>query len=433
MKDDQFKLQNDGQDGLRFVSEASNSSELGVYEMQSPNQTAEDTRNQNGSANDAAPVAAPTSASSESDIYGVTEPTPEPQTTSESTSYRSEQRETKKSKRNKKKSKRYQEEDEQDNAVSLSELYERRQRENLQLNKGSQKGERRELPARPFWDAIFQPFFAPGFMARVAMITGAAFIPLLATTLFFSRALSHNVEEMLNAQKDLDAILAFFTCIWRDKVIFLTFCFLWGVFSIPMSIHVFVETANGADKIDEWPEYNFMAGLGQFLWLITLIGLAGIPGAALFSIFGLNTVVGFTFSATIFTPIFFLSCMQTDALFTLITKDIFRSLKRCRRSWMIFTGISFAFLFGTVGLSLAAIGYAVDPSAVNAAEYSVDFTRSFIVALVVALSFSAIPILYLRFLGRLAWIIEDDVRKNQPLEEDEEEEEYEDENLELVD
>ena len=115
-------------------------------------------------------------------------------------------------------------------------------------------------------------------------------------------------------------------------------------------------------------------------------------------------------SATLLTPIFYLSCMQADARFTLLTKETLVSLKRNAKSWLIFTGISFAFLFGTMAISLAAIRCSIVTSN-GESPAVISFSRAFVISLVLSLIFSFIPALYLRFLGRLAWIIEDDARK----------------------
>jgi hypothetical protein len=248
-----------------------------------------------------------------------------------------------------------------------------------------------------------KPFCSISFQLRLGIISGLAFIPLFLATWLFSRHFSTVVAEMLTKNEELGALTAFFRCVWADKVIFSLFCFGWGVFSIPHSFHIFSETASGADDIDEWPEYNFVGGLGQFLWLTALVGIAGVPGAFLFGALGLNPLVGFTLSGTILTPFFFLGCMQTDTLFGLATKETLASLKRVGKSWLNFYFIAFAFLFGTIGLSLAAIG------AVVSAKGSAS--RAFFAAAVISLIFSFIPALYLRFLGRLAWLIEDDVRR----------------------
>ncbi|MBP3557927.1 MAG: hypothetical protein J6K20_09555 [Thermoguttaceae bacterium] len=399
---DDSRLQADAQFGLKFVSKTTPDDAFAIRSDDAL-PPAPSTPNPN----DGPTVAPPQNdASSEPDIYGVVEPLPTPPQPSPVAP------QVDASKPKKKKAPSQTDSDsERDAEYSLEEIYERKRREREENGDDEYvRGERIPLPERPFVDRLMKPFCSPSFLLRLAVISGLAFIPLFLATWLFSRHFSSVVAEMLTKNEELGALTAFFRCVWGDKVIFSLFCFGWAVFSIPHSFHIFTETAAGADDIDEWPEYNFVGGLGQFLWLTALTFIGGTPGAFLFGVLGLNPLVGFAFSGTILTPFFFLGCMQKDALFYLATKETVQSLKRVGKSWLNFYFIAFAFLFGTVGLSLAAIG------AVVSAKGSAS--RAAFAAAVISLIFSFIPALYLRFLGRLAWIIEDDVRRRAEEEED---------------
>ena len=404
---DDSRLRADAQYGLKFESQTTPKDVFALRSDDAPPASAPPTPTSNP--NDGPTVAPPVS-SNEPDIYGVAEPEldvyqlaePIPTPTQPTPTVAPPQNDAPKPKK-KKKRPQTDFDDAEQTEYSLEEIYERKRREREEKGDDEYvRGERPELPARPFVDRIMKPFCSISFLLRLAIISGLAFIPLFLATWLFSRHFSHDVE-LLKEQQEIWALTAFFRCVWDDKIIFALFCFGWGVFSIPHSFHIFTETASGADEIDEWPEYNFVGGLGQFLWLTALVFIGGTPGAFLFGLLGLNPLVGFTFSGTILTPFFFLGCMQKDALFYLATKETVQSLKRVGKSWLNFYFIAFAFLFGTVGLSLAAIG------AVVSAKGSAS--RAFLAAAVISLIFSFIPALYLRFLGRLAWIIEDDVRR----------------------
>ena len=398
---DDSRLQADAQFGLKFVSQTTPEDAFAIRSDDAPPAPVPvPTPNPNDG-----PTVAPPAPSSEPEIYGVAEPDvyglAEPLPTPPQPSPVVPKVDAPKPK--KKKAATFNDEP-RDREYSLEEIYERKRREREENGDDELvRGERPELPARPFVDRIMKPFCSISFQLRLGIISGLAFIPLFLATWLFSRHFSTVVAEMLAKNEELGALTAFFRCVWADKIIFALFCFGWGVFSIPHSFHIFTETAAGADEIDEWPEYNFVGGLGQFLWLTALVGIAGVPGAFLFGVLGLNALVGFTLSATVLTPFFFLGCMQTDTLFGLATKETLSSLKRVGKSWLNFYFIAFAFLFGTVGLSLAAIG------AVVSAKGSAS--RAAFAAAVISLIFSFVPALYLRFLGRLAWIIEDDVRR----------------------
>lgn len=403
---DDSRLRADAQYGLKFESQTTPDDVFALRADDATPVSAPPTPNPNDG-----PTVAPPAPSSEPDIYGVAEPIPTPPSPQPSPSVAPPQNDAPKPKKKKTRSETDFDDAEQ-TEYSLEEIYERKRREREEKGDDEYvRGERVPLPERPFVDRIMKPFCSPSFLLRLGVISGLAFIPLFLATWLFSRHFTSVVAEMLTKNEELGALTAFFRCVWGDKVIFSLFCFGWGVFSIPHSFHIFTETAAGADEIDEWPEYNFVGGLGQFLWLTALTFIGGTPGAFLFGVLGLNPLVGFAFSGTILTPFFFLGCMQKDALFYLATKETVQSLKRVGKSWLNFYFIAFAFLFGTVGLSLAAIG------AVVSAKGSAS--RAVFAAAVISLIFSFIPALYLRFLGRLAWIIEDDVRRRAEEEADE--------------
>lgn len=396
---DDSRLQADAQFGLKFESKTTPDDVFALRADDAPPAAVPSTSNPN----DGPTVAPPKNndASNEPDVYGLAEPIPTPPSPQPSPSVAPPKNDAPKKKKS-----RFQSnfDDAEKTEYSLEEIYERKRREREENGDDEYvRGERIPLPERPFIDRLMTPFCSPSFLLRLGVISGLAFIPLFLATWLFSRHFANVVAEMLTKNEELGALTAFFRCVWGDKVIFSLFCFGWAVFSIPHSFHIFTETASGADEIDEWPEYNFVGGLGQFLWLTALVFIGGTPGAFLFGVLGLNPLVGFAFSGTLLTPFFFLGCMQKDALFYLATKETVQSLKRVGKSWLNFYFIAFAFLFGTVGLSLAAIGTAV--SAKGSAS------RAAVAAAVISLIFSFIPALYLRFLGRLAWIIEDDVRR----------------------
>lgn len=295
----------------------------------------------------------------------------------------------------------------QEEEVSVETLRRRRERELAkEEERAKQPTERRPLPARPFRDGILKPFASPGCLARLSMVAGAAFIPLFLATLFISGGVSVGIARE-TARVDIGTIQAFFRVIFQHRIIFLLFCFLWGDLSVPLSFQIFSDTASGSDKISEWPEFSFFGGMTDFLWVVVLVILAGAPGAIVFQLLGVDYTIGMTISSTLIAPAFFLSCMQSDSRFALLTKEVCASFKHKPLSWIVFSGISFIFLFGTLALALAALSFAVEVNDNPEPMYG----RVAIISAVLSLCFTFIPALYLRFLGRLAWIIEDDGRK----------------------
>ena len=298
-----------------------------------------------------------------------------------------------------------------DGGYSLEAIYERRREEKKKaLEKElSSRQERRALPDHPFREGLFLPLITPGVLLRVAIMAGMALLPFyLALRMFHSLLLHKYLEEGYK-------LTHFLNCLWQDKIVLFLFCFLWGALSIPYILHVFGATADGDDKIDEWPEYNFIGGFGQFLWLTLLVLIAGTPGYLLLLPTG-HPMMGFIGSAIALTPIFFLSCMESDTLFTFITRTVLLSLKRLAKYWGTFylacAGLFLITVASTV-LSLWLIG-----------GKELPFGLMFLTALLISLIMSVVPIIYLRLLGRLAWVIADD-RRNRG-EEEEEQEEYSD-------
>lgn len=297
------------------------------------------------------------------------------------------------------------ENDEEDD-VSVDSLYERRRRALAEEEEQKLIVERDPLPPLPFWTNIFKPFRSAGFLARAGMIAGTIFVPLLFVAYFFTRIISTDVARAFAENPDASAWMAYWESLWAARYFFLPFCFVWGIFAVPLSVQIFVDTASGADEINDWPEFSVVGAIGQFLWIACLVVLAGIPGAILLLALGADPFLGMVLTAPIFAPIFYLSCMQADELFAIVTKDVALSLKRTFKSWCFFLGISYVLLIGTMTVSELLIHSAVSPEG----GAQVSFVRVALNAAILALFFSVIPALYLRFLGRLAWIIEDDVR-----------------------
>ncbi|MBQ9873426.1 MAG: hypothetical protein IJM30_03090 [Thermoguttaceae bacterium] len=431
-KSEEFKLQGDGQYGYRFVPAEQGG---GGYEIGSGSASADASAlaAQMGSANDAPTIAAPKSAEDEPDVYGLSTPESTPESVPTSTGYtvmdlqrvvadKIDEKEGKKSERRYKPKKGKKVESKKsgsqydpfadESQVSIDDLYRRKQRDLALEPETPAASKRAKLPERPFWDNLFAPFFSVQTLLRMCLITGAGFITLFPATHFMTRALSKQVSESLNsADRHLVALSDFLSCIWGDKIVLLLFCLVWGVFALPLLMHIFRETASGSDKFSEWPEYSFLGGLGQFAWILCLIGLGGLPGAVVFHLLGLNPSAGFALSATCLLPIFYLSCLQADALFVLLTKDVAKSLKYVASSWGCFFAISYAFLFGTIGYVLFMLWFAVHDHVVGDVGEKQSLGKVALVALLLSLGLTWIPAIYLRLLGRLAWIIEDDIRE----------------------
>ena len=158
------------------------------------------------------------------------------------------------------------ENDEEDD-VSVDSLYERRRRALEEEEEQKLIVERDPLPPLPFLTNIFKPFRSAGFLARAGMIAGTIFVPLLIVAYIFTRVLSTNVAGSFAENPDASAWTAYWGSLWAARYFFIPFCFVWGIFAVPLSIQIFVDTASGADEINDWPEFSVVGAIGQFLWI----------------------------------------------------------------------------------------------------------------------------------------------------------------------
>lgn len=276
--------------------------------------------------------------------------------------------------------------------------------------------EKSSLPKHPFVKGIFRPFFSPGFLLRLFMLTFAATVPFYLGIWFFSRVADDLAEfertlpvEQIDAQNESNVVIRtlsapkvekFLACLYEDRLVLFFVCLVWGVFAVPYFLQVFTATAAGDDRIAEWPELSMLGGVVQFLWLAGLVFAAGIPGWILFGLLGWPEL-GFAAGTILLTPIFFLSCMETDSLFTLITPNVLRSFSTVGRSWRRFYLVSAVlYLIGIFGF--CSILW-------NVVWLEQERKPSVVIAAVLAsILFSILPVVYLRYLGRLAWIIQED-------------------------
>lgn len=296
---------------------------------------------------------------------------------------------------------------ENESEFSLEAIYERRREERKKQFEEEILTHQylRELPKHPFRDGFYRPLVAPRVIMRIFVMTCTAFIPFFFALKLFNSLLSRKYLEEGNK------LVHFFSCLWDDKVILFLFCVLWGAFSIPYILHIFGATAEGDDRMDEWPEYSFIGGLGQFLWLAVLALLGGLPGYLIGIIIGQPLII-FLISTLLLTPPFFLSCMEADSPFCLMTKTVAASYKNLGRFWIVF-------YFYSLGLFLFAAGVNIVLLLMLQGKET-PLVTCILVALLISLLMSVIPVIYLRLLGRLAWIIADDSRRREPSAEEEE-------------
>lgn len=280
---------------------------------------------------------------------------------------------------------------------SLDDLYERRRRAREAKEMAGEDPdkfiipERPQLPDKPFWTHLFRPLLSPRFFVRVFVVVAMGLIP-------FYLAMQYYIHLQFGEIETTKPLNVFFRAIWEDRVILFLFSFLWGILSIPNSFYVFEATANGDDQLDEGPEFSFIGGFGQFAWFAIIIMLSGLPWYFLFSSLGIGDFC-FLIGVIFLFPVFFLSCMETDSLFALLSKNVYRSFKKIIGFWIKF----YFFSILLVAFSL----FAATILLLAVAKNTDSFWFIFFASVFATFLFSITPMFYLRVLGRLAWIIQE--------------------------
>ena len=321
---------------------------------------------------------------------------------------------------------------EYEGALSVETLYDRRMNQDRQRmfaddpepdgeTAEPRHPERPKLPSYPFSRGILRPFFCPSFVLRIAMLAFAALVPFYPGIWHFSRHIAdikmasvHGAVETENPQGtseaegpvshwkrllELPTVNSFLGILFEDRLWLFFVSLIWGVFAIPYLLQVFSVTAAGDDRIEEWPDGGLLNGIVQFFWTAVLVLVAGIPGWLLLRPFDWEEV-GFITGTIFLTPVFFLSSMESGTPFTLVTKGVLKSVITVRRYWRRFFIISvLMFLLGAVTFG-GILWYVLE-------DVGTRQLRVIIATVLSALLFSFLPTIYLRYLGRLAWIIQD--------------------------
>ena len=155
-------------------------------------------------------------------------------------------------------------------------------------------------------------------------------------------------------------------------------------------------------------EFNFVGVIIDFLWILTLIVLAGIPGAAPFTFLDVKLLHRVHAEFDNSDPGLFVMHADRRAFYLLTKRS--RQLQEQSAKLAHLCG-NLIRVPGMMALSLAAIGSVF----VTHEGAKPSFVYAAVAAAILSIVFSFAPALYLRFLGRLAWIIEDDVRKREEL------------------
>lgn len=304
--------------------------------------------------------------------------------------------------------------------------------------------DRPKLPEHPFWNRIFQPFVDFRLIARLLII---------CVLIFFG-------ANIAVAFPGLYVIVSM-------PIGLMLFVLAAGLLA-NTGHSLFLSTVSGNDmpQKDDWQDIYVGGSIAFFGWLAVLVVVAALPGFFLSFVFSpLSDVTAITENESVITmfddaartpvtrilktlflsaflvgnhlnagtvllalndfvliagsfcllfPIFFVSSMQTDSFFHIITKETLSSLLTDTIVWLKFYACSFAIVFVFQLLIFIATLITGVPE---------GFGPSFLLYFSIVV-FVFCVLIYFRLLGRLAWILQEHAREAAELEEDKNDYEY---------
>jgi len=258
------------------------------------------------------------------------------------------------------------------------------------MGKSYQSLERPALPQRPLTERFFVPFTYVENWTLFLLFVFAIPLGVLViagVTIFFGGGVA-----MLTVGMPVGAVLVATSCY------FATFL-----------LHVYSFTSSGMDakEFKEWlPPMDYLV---NGYWLFTFSCIAAAPGYLIGKFFVsevLLIILMMQISHWLFFPIAFLSSMESGSMFAVFAKNTMVSLFRFPFAWFRFYCLT-GTLFILAELSLIGALW-------------LDSTGSmFFVTLAVFCFIGVIQSLFFfRFLGRLAWLIEETDRRRRELKEE---------------
>ena len=323
-----------------------------------------------------------------------------------------------------------------DGDVSLETIYSRRK----EKDKFAQKTDEIEsvepvsLPPHPFSTRLLRPLVNPGMLIKLGCLTAFLWVLLLVVIPLFQRSARgtfkeggqpgvsffadmkngdrverkevtsdqltgklSGAEKMILGRKGEVVFGA-----WRSYSYFFLFVFIpWFFCAIPFLLQITEQTSDCDDKISEWPELSLIPMVCRLGWFLLLFLTAGIPGFLIFGLIGMGHF-GFVLTLFILFPIFYLSTVDTDSFFCLLSKNILHGVKLAPKAWQNWYFLSFVLVLVTLFLFFIAVGGGIFRLR--------GVLHTTIVVAICSMLITLSVFLYFRLLGRLAWILRDRLR-----------------------
>lgn len=244
-------------------------------------------------------------------------------------------------------------------------------------------------PKRPFIDGVWR---FPGYLSvfPVVLILGmiSGFIPIL-----MKMAVETQGKELL-----------FGIILWGAALVLSV-----GVFILAArtSLAIIETTATGHDKMEHWPDFEIFEWLKSALFFVNSLAVCCMPAGFLAIVTGASWITLLTIPILfLLFPFILLSMLDENTPMMPYSEFMYRSIGRVKGAWIKFY-VQSAILFAIViGVHVAAIGL----------SGTMNTVASFGSMLLTA----AAGIIYVRLVGRLAWVIDEKMAKKKPIEDDNE-------------
>lgn len=231
------------------------------------------------------------------------------------------------------------------------------------------------LPDQPFKTDILSFFFDPATGARWLVLTlmGHGFVAALG----LAWALAHG-----GGIQQFGAVFL--------SVIVVGLGLGYMLLASACSVAIIQDTANGYDKIEQWPGANISEWMLDGFFVINSLLASASPGALAMCagvMSGWNAVFAGTATTVAFFPILVLSALEQASPLGFASPAIWKSLRAARPRWVKFYLLS---------AGLAIVGLLAG---------SLLATANFFLSGLSCAALTAIGMVYFRLLGRLAWCI----------------------------
>ncbi len=213
---------------------------------------------------------------------------------------------------------------------------------------------------------------------------------------------------------------------WAGSMLFgaaafmLTIGFL--IFNSTTCLAILQESAAGNKKIEEWPGLAVLEYFMEAFFVInSLMSAVAVAWFISYPLAGMETARAIVIAVcfVVLFPILLLSMLESESFLVPVSLPVYAGMRRSWRTWFVFYVESMLMVFGLLGL-VGLLAYMLD-------YYSAHVTIPiFLTAVSVCVAPAVLlEMIYFRLLGRLAWVCDEDARREQAEEEAAEAEEDE--------